>query len=76
MTQQGYIEVRIGFDEYIKERTSRNLDKDVRASDVLMAMFRERGVSMDSGTEIRPTPPVEIVTDIENAVFVIKQWAK
>jgi hypothetical protein len=73
--KKGYIEVRISFKDYMDERKSEKWGDDTSKEDVLMSMFRERGVRMDGDKDMKPVPPVEIITDADNEFFIIKQWA-
>jgi hypothetical protein len=72
--KQGYIEVRISFEDYMEERKGGKWGESTSKEDVLMSMFRERGVRMDGDKDMKPVPPVEIITDDVNHVFIIKQW--
>lgn len=69
-----YREISITFDDYMRARASGVFGEETSKEDVLMSMFREKGIRMDGEKDMKPTPPVEIITDEKRGVFVIKQW--
>lgn len=73
MKKRQEVVVEVTFKEYTAERLSNKWPAKVMQDQVLMAMFQRRGIQMDGDLSMRPTPPVEIITDTENQRFVIKQ---
>ncbi len=65
--------VEVTFDEYTAERMNNRWPEKVAQDQVLMAMFQQRGIQMNGDLSMKPTPPVEIITDTANQKFVIKQ---
>lgn len=68
------LEIVITFDDYMRARGSGEWGAETSKEDVLMSMFRAKGIHMDGEKDMKPTPPVEIITDEKRGVFVIKQW--
>lgn len=65
--------VEVSFSDYTAERINGNWPEKVEQDQVLMSMFLARGIHMSGKATMKPTPPVEIITDTANQKFVIKQ---
>lgn len=67
------VEQSVSFDEYKSARACGRFDVSATKEDVLMALFKEKGIDMIGDRDMRPTPPAEIITDMDGKRFVIRQ---
>lgn len=67
----GPVRAEVTFEEYKQARIAGTYGEDKTQEEVLMSMFKERGIKLD--TEGKPKRPAIIETDKENEKFVLIQ---
>jgi hypothetical protein len=59
----------VSFDEF---SAARSAQPEGESSDLLMALFERKGVRLQHD-QMQPTPPADVISDLKNQRFIIRQ---